>query len=187
MAVELKRRRFTVREYHQMAEAGILGEDDRVELIDGEIVEMTPMGRRHAECVDRLNELFVQMFRDSARVRVQSPITLGRRSEPQPDLALLQRKPGFYASGHPTARDVFLVVEVSDSSVEPDRREKVPFYARNAVPEVWLVDLKQATVTVYQDPIPGGYRIARVFRRGEQVAPAAFPDRSIAIAEILVE
>ena len=185
MAIDLKNRRFTVTEYHQMAQAGILGEDDRVELIEGEIVEMTPIGARHAECVDRLADTFIRAFGGAARVRVQNPVGLGERSEPQPDVALVRRKPGFYASGHPTPGDVLLLVEVADSSADPDRRVKVPLYARSGIHEVWLVDLEQDTITIYRDPTPDGYRNARVARRGDELAPAAFPDRALAVADIL--
>ena len=185
MALELTRRRFTAEEYHWMARVGILGEDDRVELVDGEIVEMTPIGHRHAACVNRLAELFSLTLGNAAIVSVQNPVRLGQYSEPQPDLALLRRKPDFYASGHPSAEDILLLVEVADSSAEPDRRVKIPLYARGGAPEVWLVELDQETVTVYRDPAPDGYHTVRVVRRGEQVAPAAFPSHSLAVSDIL--
>ncbi len=185
MALDLKRRRFTTDEYHQMARAGILGEDDRVELIEGEIVEMTPIGARHAECVDRLTDLFSRAFSDAARLRVQNPVRLGENSEPQPDIVLARRKSGFYASDHPTPEDILLLVEVADSSADPDRRVKVPLYVRSGIVEVWLVDLEQDTITIYRDPTPDGYHSARVARRGDEVAPITFPDRAIAIADIL--
>ena len=185
MALELTRRRFTAEEYHWMARVGILGEDDRVELVDGEIVEMTPIGHRHAACVNRLAELFSQTLGNAAIVSVQNPISLGQYSEPQPDLALLRRKPDFYSTGHPTPEDVFLLVEVADSSAEPDRRVKIPLYARGDVLEVWLVELDLETLTVYRDPSPDGYRTVRVVRRGEQVAAAAFPSHSLGLIDIL--
>ncbi|MBI2864883.1 MAG: Uma2 family endonuclease [Chloroflexi bacterium] len=185
MALHLPRRRFTVEEYHRMAEAGILGEDDRVELIEGEITEMTPIGRLHAATVNRLIKLFVTIFGDDAVVGAQNPIVLDEHSEPQPDIALLRPKADFYASGHPTPEDVFFLVAVACSSADPDRRIKVPLYARKGIAECWLVDLEQETITVYRDPAADGYRTARVFRRGEQIAPAAFPDRSLAVAAIL--
>ncbi len=185
MALHLPRRRFTVDEYHKMAVAGILGEDDRVELIEGEITEMTPIGRLHAATVNRLNKLFVNTFGDDAVVGVQNPIVLDEHSEPQPDIALLRPRADFYASGLPTPEDVVLLVEVTYSSADPDRRVKVPLYAGKGIAEVWLVDLEQETMTVYRDPVAGGYRTARVFRRGEGVAPAAFPHRSLAVADIL--
>ncbi len=185
MAIHLPRRRFTVEEYHRMAEAGILGEDDRVELIEGEITEMTPIGRRHAATVKRLIKLFVSAFGNNAVVGAQDPVVLDEHSEPQPDIELLHPKADFYASGHPMPEDVFLLVEVAYSSADPDRRVKVPLYARNGIAEAWLVDLEQETITVYRDPSPDGYRTVRVFRCGEQIAPAAFPDRSLAVADIM--
>lgn len=185
MALYLPRRRFTVAEYHQMAQAGILGEDDRVELIEGEIVEMPPIGDRHAGCVNRLNERFFRTFADVAIVAVQNPVRLDEHNEPQPDLALLHRRADFYASGHPAPPDVFLLVEVADTSAELDRRVKIPLYARNGIPEVWLIDLQQGTLTVYRDPAPDGYRTAHELHRGDSIAPAAFPDRALAVADLL--
>jgi len=170
-----------------MAQAGILGEDDRVELIDGEIVEMTPIGARHAGCVKRLADLFFRTFRDSAVISVQDPIRLDKRSEPQPDLALLHQKQDFYASRLPMPADVFLLVEVANSSTDPDRKVKVPLYAQHDISEVWLADLEQETITVFLDSAPDGYRTARVFRRGESLAQSAFPDRPITISDIFPE
>ncbi|MBI4317272.1 MAG: Uma2 family endonuclease [Chloroflexi bacterium] len=185
MALELTRRRFTIAEYHQMAEAGILGEDDRVELIDGEVVEMAPIGHRHSSCVARLAEWFVLKMSDVANIWPRNPIDVGEYSEPQPDLVVLHRRADFYATGHPTPADVTLVVEVADTSVAVDRRVKVPLYARGGIPEVWLVDVEQETVTTYRDPTTGGYQAAQVLRRGEWLAPAAFPDRTVGVADIL--
>ncbi len=185
MALELKRRRFTVEEYDRMAQAGILGEDDRVELISGEVLEMTPIGRRHASCVARLVHLFDQALGGSAVIWPQNPVHLSEHSEPQPDLAVLHARADFYAAGHPVPEDVFLLVEVAESSTDPDRRVKVPLYAAGGIPEVWLIDLEQETVTVYRHPAPDGYRTARVFRRTEQVSPAAFPHRSFDVDDIL--
>ncbi len=185
MALELKRRRFTVEEYHWMARVGILGEDDRVELIDGEIVEMTPIGHRHAVCVKQLNRAFSHLFDDVAVISVQDPVHLSEYSEPEPDLALVTPPADSYLSSHPRPRDILLIVEVAQSSASPDRRVKVPLYAHCSIPEVWLVDLEQETITVYRDPAPGGYRTAQVVRRGEQLAPSAFPDRPLAVDELL--
>ncbi|MBI4320141.1 MAG: Uma2 family endonuclease [Chloroflexi bacterium] len=185
MALYLPRRRFTVEEYHRMAEAGILGEDDRVELIEGEITEMTPIGRLHAATVRRLNKLFISTFGSDAVIGVQDPVILDEYSEPQPDIELLRPKADFYASGHPTPADVFLLVEVAYSSADPDRRVKAPLYARKGIAEFWLVDLEQETITVYRDPSADGYRTARVFRSGERIFSAAFPDRSLAAEDIL--
>jgi Uma2 family endonuclease len=185
MTLQLTKRRFTVGEYHQMAQAGILTEDDRVELIDGEIVEMTPIGGPHAGCVNRLTRLFSQGLGDAAVVSVQNPVHLDEHTEPQPDVALLHPRPDFYASAHPTPEDILLLVEVAETSAELDRRVKVPLYARSGIPELWLVDLTQETIAVYRDPTPDGYRTSWTVRRGDRLAPLAFPDREFAVADIL--
>jgi Uma2 family endonuclease len=186
MSVQVLRRRFTVDEYYRMGEAGILHEDDRVELIEGEIVQMSPIGSRHAACVKRLNGLFSRQIGQTAIViGVQDPIHLGEYSEPQPDITLLRPRPDFYVSAHPGPADILLVVEVADTSVEYDRGVKIPLYARAGIREYWIVDLAGESVEVYRDPSPEGYRQARQLRRSERIAPEAFPDVEIAIDDIL--
>ena len=135
MALHVTRRRFTAEEYHQMAEAGILLEDDRVELIEGEIIELSPIGRHHASTLIRLNELFVRRFGDVALVSAQNPIRLSDDTEPQPDLALLRRRSDFYDAGLPRPEDILLGVEVADTSVAYDRRLKIPLYGRSGIAE----------------------------------------------------
>ncbi|GIW50689.1 MAG: hypothetical protein KatS3mg081_0044 [Gemmatimonadales bacterium] len=156
MAVQLMKRRFTVAEYHKMAEAGILGEDDRVELLEGELVAMAPIGSRHATCVRRLNYLLSRGVGERAIVDVQNPIRLSEYSEPQPDLALLKPRPDFYAAAHPGPEDVLLVVEVAETSADYDREVKIPLYARAGIPEVWLVDLAGAQIETFRQPAQGG-------------------------------
>jgi Uma2 family endonuclease len=185
MALHLPRRRFTAAEYHQMAEAGILAEDDRLELIEGEILEMSPIGRHHAAAVIRLSDLFFDTFRDVALVSAQNPIRLSDDTEPQPDLTLVRRRPDFYDSGLPGRDDVFLVVEIADTSVAYDRSLKIPLYGRSGIPEAWLIDVNKQTVTVYRDPGAAGYGTTRVMRRGEQLALISFPDRPVTVVQIL--
>ena len=185
MAVQVAKRLFTVEEYHRMAEAGILTEDDRVELIEGEIVEMAPIGPSHAGRVDRLTELFVERLAGRAIVRVQNPVRLSQRSEPEPDLALVRRRPDFYTQAHPGPEDVFLVVEVMETSAEHDREEKLPLYAQAGIPEVWLVDLAAECIEVYRRPSPEGYEDLRRRCRGERLSPQAFPDVELAVDEVL--
>ena len=185
--VEVPRRRFTVEEFHRMAEAGLLTEDDRVELIEGELWEMTPIGRRHAGTVDFLADLFARGLGERALVRVQNPIRLGEYSEPQPDLLLLRRRADFYRGGHPGPQDAFLVVEVAESRVEVDRRVKIPLYGRHGVPEAWLVDLEGGRVEVYREPSPEGYRLMRLYTRGERLSPQAFPDLEVPLDDLLGE
>jgi Uma2 family endonuclease len=168
-----------------MAEAGVLGEDDRVELIGGEILDMSPIGRRHTACVKRLNRLLSRLVGDAAIVSVQDPVLLSEHDEPEPDLALLRPRPDFYASVDVTPDAVLLVIEVADSSVEYDRQVKAPLYARGRIPELWIVDLVRDHVAVYRDPTSGGYGTTRVARRGETISPSAFAELTIAVDEIL--
>jgi len=179
------RHRFSVEDYHRMAQAGILGEDDRVELIDGEIVDMAPIGPRHAGTVKRLADLLSGALRGRAILSVQDPVRLGERSEPQPDVALLRPRADYYASGHPTAADVLLVVEVAETSADYDRQVKVPLYARHGVAEAWLVDLAAGAVEVYRGPGAGSYGEVRTLGRGETLSPLAFPELTLTVDEIL--
>ena len=185
MAVHLTHYRFTRAEYHRMVEAGILHEDSPVELIEGEILEMSPIGRRHKACVDRLTGIFAPLVQGLAIVRVQSSIVLDDRNEPEPDLVLLRYRGDYYADADETPSDVLLVVEVADSSEGYDRRTKAPLYARHGIPELWIADVNRDRITAYLDPTPGGYATTRVFRRGESISPRAFPDLSIAVESIL--
>jgi Uma2 family endonuclease len=168
-----------------MAEAGILGEDDRIELIEGEIIEMSPIDSWHAGISIRLNRLFMRTFGNDALVSIQNPVQLSDDTEPQPDVALLRQRPDFYASHRPGPEDVLLVVEIADTSVAYDRRVKTQLYARSSIAEYWLIDLNAETVTVYRDPGQEGYGISQVARRGEQIAPTAFPDRPVAVDSML--
>ncbi|MBI3330055.1 MAG: Uma2 family endonuclease, partial [Nitrospinae bacterium] len=172
MAVQLITHRFTAKDYHRMAEAGILDEDDRVELLEGEIIEMAPIGPGHAGGVNRLlNTLLPLQLERKAIVSVQNPIRLGEYSEPQPDMALLKPRPDFYTQGHPDPQDVFLVVEVMESSADYDREVKVPLYARFGISETWLLDREQGLIEVYREPGPEGYREVHTIRRGERLSP----------------
>ncbi|PKB68452.1 MAG: hypothetical protein BZY81_01605 [SAR202 cluster bacterium Io17-Chloro-G4] len=185
MAVQVLRRRFTVDEYHLMGQVGILGEDDRVELLEGEIVEMAPIGSRYQATVDRLTELFSRRVGDSASIRVQGPVRLAGDSEPEPDLTLLRRRTDFYATAHPGPEDVLLLVEVSDSSIDYDRDVKLPHYARQGVPEVWIVDLEREAIEVYTYPATEGYSGFSQPVRGQNLVPQHFPSLDLAVDEVL--
>ena len=185
MTVQLLRRRFTVDEYHRMGQAGILGEDDRLELLEGEIVEMAPIGSRHQATVDRLTRLFSGRMADAVLVRVQGPVRLAEDSEPQPDVTLLRLRDDFYATAHPGPEDVILLVEVSDSSIEYDREVKLPHYARQGIPEVWIVDLDKDAIEVYTEPTVEGYRGVSQLGRGQTLSPQHFPPLELAVDQVL--
>jgi Uma2 family endonuclease len=185
MGMSVTYRRFTVDDYHRMAETGILTEDDRVELLDGQVLEMSPIGPAHAGCVNRLTRLFTRLTAGSATVSVQNPVVLSARSEPQPDLAILRYREDGYAAAHPSQGDVLLVVEVADRSSQSDRAVKVPLYAAAGIGEVWLVDLSEGRIEVYRGPAPVGYRQVSRVRSGQSITPLRFPDLTIAANEIL--
>jgi Uma2 family endonuclease len=185
MAIQVSRRLFTVEEYHAMARAGILGEDDRVELIEGEVTEMAPIGSRHDAVVDRLNQLFSRHPDVNAIIRVQNPIRLGEHSEPQPDLALLRPRPDFYSPAHPGSKDILLVIEVAETSADYDRETKIPLYARWGILEVWVVNLEGEAIEVYQKPSPEGYHEMKTLHRGDRLSPGSFPELKLPVEEIL--
>jgi Uma2 family endonuclease len=185
MAVELNRHRFTRAEYHRMAQTGILAPDARVELIDGEIIEMSPIGNRHMAAVDRLTNIFAPRVVGAAIVRIQGSIALGDNGEPEPDVALLRYRDDFYATASATEKAVLLLVEVADSSEEYDRRTKAPLYARYGIPELWIANLNRDQLVVHRDPTPTGYATVQVHRRGESISPLAFPHLTIDVDSIL--
>lgn len=185
MATQLTRRRFTADEYHRMAEVGLLTQDDRVELINGEIVEMAPIGDRHAGTVDYVAALFSSRLQNVVQVRVHSPIRLSEHSEPQPDVTLLRRRADFYRGAHPGPEDVLLVIEVADTTVTYDREVKLPLYASSGVPEAWLVDLDGGRIEVHRAPRPEGYSKTRILQRGDFASPQAFPGVELPVDEVL--
>jgi Uma2 family endonuclease len=185
MSVQIAKRHFNVTEYYRMAEAGILTEDDRVELIEGEIIERSPIGSLHAACVRRLNQILQQQFGARAVIGVQDPVRLDDFSEPEPDVALLKLRDDFYAQQHPSPADVLLLIEVADTTVLYDRNIKVPLYARAGIPEVWLIDLRQDLIEVYAQPSGGAYQVQRQARRGAQVAAETIPQLSLNVNDIL--
>ena len=187
MAVEITKRRFDIDEYHRMAQAGILSERDRVELIDGEVVAMTPIGPRHNAAVNRANRRFVMSVGDRAIVQVQGAVQLDRFYEPEPDVVLLRPKADLYASRHPGPSDILLIVEMAESSLAYDRDVKAGVYARTGVPEYWLVDLAEGTLSCHTAPAAGPYQTVRRHGRGESIAPEALPECRIPIDELLAD
>jgi Uma2 family endonuclease len=183
--VEVRRRRFTLEEYYRMAEVGILGPEDRVELIEGEIIQMRPIGPRHATCVNALNRRLLQAVGDRAVLSPQNPVQLIPDSEPQPDVVLLRPPEGQYWEHRAEPADAMLVVEVAETSYRYDRHVKLRLYARAGVPEVWIVDLAHAVVDVFREPHATGYASEHRVERGGTIAPAALPDATIVVTEIL--
>jgi Uma2 family endonuclease len=177
------RHRWTVAEYHRMAEVGLLHEDSRVELIDGEIIEMAPIGSSHGGNVNRFIRLFSKVVGDKAIIAAQNPVVLSGYAEPQPDLAILRWREDDYEQSNPHPEDVLLLIEVSDSTLKYDRDVKVPLYANHGIPEVWLLDLQRKQLEIYRDPAHGQYR-QRDCRRAGQIAPILCPDAVIDLAEL---
>jgi len=186
MAETVTRYRFTVEEFHRMGEAGIFQEDDRLELIEGELVRMSPVGSRHAACVKRLVDLFLPLQAGrKVLLGVQDPVRLDDRTEVYPDVSLLRWRSDYYASGHPGPEAVLLVVEVSETSLAYDREVKVPLYARAGVPEVWVVDVEGQALWVHRLPEGEAYREVWRLEAGEEVAPEAFPEHRLRVQDIL--
>jgi Uma2 family endonuclease len=183
--VSLQTHRFTVEDFHRMIRAGILKADDRVELVEGELVEMTPIGPAHSACVRNLDGIFQRAAEGRFIVSIQNAVQLGEHSEAYPDLALLRPRSDSYATQHPSPTDVLLVIEVSDTTLEYDRGQKLALYARAGIPEVWIVDLEHAQVESHRAPSEGIYRTIHLHRRGDRFEPATLPGLAVPAADIL--
>ena len=179
------RRRFTVAEYYAMAEAGILARDERVELLDGDVIAMPPIGNWHASNVDLFTNTFPAQLHGRAVVRVQNPVRLDGNSQPQPDVMLLRWRDDFYRDGHPGPADVLLLIEVSDSSVDFDRNEKLSAYAAAGIPEVWIVNRPDRRIESHSDPAGDEYATVRHYGAGESISPQAFPDVVLQVDQII--
>jgi Uma2 family endonuclease len=180
------RHRLTRRDYYRLAEAGILGEDDRVELLEGQLVDMSPIGPRHALVIDMLNRLLLTALGEQAWLRVQNPIVLDDASEPQPDIALVRLPWNGYPDAHPRPPDILLLVEVADSSLDFDRGAKLELYARAGIREFWVVDLTTNHVMVHRSPNEGRYASMAVVDMSGTVQVQALPDVTISVAQIFV-
>lgn len=183
MAARVAPWRFTVDEYHRIAESGVFGEDDRVELIEGEISRMSPLGSRHVSQVTEATWLLGRRLGDDVRVSVQSPIRLHEYGEPQPDLAVIRARN--YDDQLPGPDVVLIVIEVADTSVSYDRGVKFPLYARSSIPEAWLVDLVGHAVERHSDPTVDGYATVVRFRSGETIASLVLPDLVLDVDAVL--
>jgi Uma2 family endonuclease len=177
------RYKLSIEDYHKLGAAGILDEDSRIELIEGDLIEMAPIGISHMRCVNRLTRLLVSAVGDAAVVSVQNPVTLPPRSEPQPDFALL--RPGADNADHvPYPADVLLIVEVADTTLSYDRRTKLPLYARAGIVEVWIVDVQGRTIEAFFSPTESGYVQSALYRKGASISPAQLPAVSIPLDDI---
>ena len=185
MRIETTRKLFTVDEYYRMAEAGILRPEDRVELIDGEIVEMSPIGVRHVGCVNAANTALSQAFRGKAVVSVQNPLQLTNYTEPEPDIVLLKFRTDSYRGKKPEAADALLVVEVSDTTFAYDSEVKLPRYALAGVPEVWIENLVEDLLLVYRHPYSKTYKARLSLKRIDSISVEAFPDLVFAVSDLL--
>ena len=179
------RRPITVAEYHRMGEAGILHEDDRVELIEGQLIAMAPIGSDHSGTVNALNRILVLAIGDAGIVAVGNPVRLSNMTEPQPDFAVLKPRPDFYRQSIPRPDDVLLVIEVANSSLSYDRAIKRPLYARHGIPEYWIVNVQAGHVEVYRTPTPEGYTMASQVGRGGTLTPEALPGVTIHASTLL--
>ena len=180
-----KIRKFTVAEYYRLGSAGILSHTERVELVQGEIVVMAPIGIRHAGEVDRLTRLFYRRSNDRFIVRVQNPIRLEGNSELEPDVALLRFRADEYFAGHPGPEDTLLVVEVADTTLAYDREVKALLYAAAGLPQMLIMDLNGDCIEDLTDPGPDGYRQRVLRRRGDKIRLVALPDLEFAVADLL--
>lgn len=183
---DLPLKRWSVDEYHRLIAAGILTSDDHVELLDGQIVEMVPQDPLHASTTDEGSDYLKALFAGRAKVRMQLPITLSSSSEPEPDIAVVRLDPNRYRDRHPTPEDVFLIIEIADTTLSHDRNRKARSYAQAGIPEYWVVNLKQRQVIVYRQPQGEAYQSEQILEATDTIAPLAFPEVRIELQTILL-
>jgi Uma2 family endonuclease len=184
MTVQIIRRQFTVADYYRMLESGILNEEDRVELIAGEIREMAPIDAVHTASVKRLNDLLMSRLQGRFIIGVQDPVWLDELNEPEPDLSVLRWHDDYYEQHHPMPGDILLLIEVANTSLAYDRAEKLPRYATAAIPEVWLVNLSSRIVEQYMQPFQGQYTVHQVIRRGAVLQSETIPELALPVDRI---
>jgi Uma2 family endonuclease len=182
---EISRYYFSVAEFERMGEAGVFTKDARLELIEGEIIEMSPIGSRHAACVKFLSRFLNQTVGDIALISTQDPIRLNDFSEPEPDLALLRLRDDFYRDAHPTPADVLLVIEVADTTLAYDRQVKVPLYAKAGIAESWIINLTEEQIDIYSGLADGAYQTSVNFRRGEEAHAHTIAKLGVSVTDVL--
>jgi len=178
--------RFTVKDFHKLAETGILQETNKIELITGELINMSPIGSAHAGTVDKIVALLVRKINDKAIVRCQNPIILDDYSEPEPDIALVKFSKNFYTDNHPLPQDVLLVIEIADTSIRYDREIKIPLYAKADIPEVWLIDLNQKQLEIYTQPYEQSYRTIHLPHLTEKITAQLLPEVELSVSELFI-
>jgi len=185
MSVQIQKHYFSVDDYYRMADAGVFPENSRVELIEGEVIEISPPGSRHASCVMRLNNLLHRQTDLSGIVSVHNPVRLNDFSEPQPDIALLKPRADYYSNSHPTPADVLLIIEVADTTVAYDRRVKLPLYARAGIPEAWLMVLPKEIIEVHSQPANGKFQKVQRLKRGKTLLSPTIAGLNFKVADLL--
>ncbi|MCD6255854.1 MAG: Uma2 family endonuclease [Deltaproteobacteria bacterium] len=185
LGVVAQKYRFSVSDYYKLVEVGILSEDDRVELINGEIIEMTPVGAKHASCINKLAFLFNLKLQGKALVSVQNPLHIDEYNEPQPDIMLLRYKENFYSDRHPIPQDVFLLIEVAESSIDYDRKVKLPLYVKAGISEVWIINLNENCIEIYRDPSKDEYQTQIKLKGEQRFSPISFPKVTLSVTEII--
>ena len=181
----LPHRKFSVNEYHNFIEQGVFRPGERIELWEGEFIEMSPIGMRHAACVNFLVEALRDLLGKSVVISPQNPIVLDDLSEPQPDICMLERREDFYRRSDATAKNVLLAMEVADTTVKYDRDKKLPLYAEAEIPEVWIVNLPNEIIEVHTQPSVGLYQFVKIYKRGEIVKSEALPELNLPVNKIL--
>lgn len=184
MSLTRKRRLLTVEDYHRMGEVGILPEKGQ-ELIHGEIIEMSPIGSRHAATVDKASDYLKELLKGKATIRVQNPIIIPTYSEPEPDIAVVKFRSDYYAEHHPTPEDVILLIEVADSSIEFDRKTKMSLYASAGIPIYWIIDLENKQIETFSLPKGDTYSHTNILKKGDQIALGSF-NLSMKVKDILI-
>lgn len=169
MEVAVAKRLITVEEYYKMAEVGILKPEDRVELLNGELFEMSPTGSRHAGIVNRLARMLNILLQDQVSVGIQTPVRIDHINEPEPDISILNYRLDDYSSSHPGPNDVLLVIEVASSSIRYDREVKMPIYARSGIPEFWIIDIENQLIEVFRKPKGRMYTDKQIFNSREDI------------------
>lgn len=185
METEVIKKRFTVDEYHRMGEAGIFGPEERVELIDGEIIQMSPIGPRHAGRVNRANAALLRALGDRAVLSPQNPVQLSDWTEPQPDIVAFKPRSDFYEHKRPTPEDVLWLMEVSDTTLRFDLKVKLPYFAAAGIPEVWIQDVNAEVLHVFREPSGKEYATSMRLKRGDSISPLAFPDIRLSLDDLL--